>query len=62
MNRQQTLRSQIAVFAYDGQYWAVYRGTKHQEVLGLFAHRKQAEDFTFVHNQQIAARYNTFKQ
>jgi len=59
MNRQQTLRNQIAVYAFEGQYWAVYRGTKRNEVLGLFANQKQAEDFTLVHNQQHAARYHT---
>jgi hypothetical protein len=59
-NRKESIRSQIAVFNYDGARWVVVRGINGTEVLGRFTNQRDAQALCEQHNVALAKTTSHF--
>ncbi len=56
--KAQAIRSQMAVFNYDGNQWIVICGFKGTEVLGRFNNQRDAQALCEQHNVALAKAIN----
>lgn len=56
--KAKAIRSQMAVFNYDGTHWVVVRGFKGTEVLGRFTNQDDAKRLCEQHNVALAKTIN----
>ena len=56
--KAEAIRSQMAVFNYDGTNWIVIRGFKGTEILGRFNNQQDAQALCEKHNVELAKSIN----